>query len=74
MIQKKRRHLKWFESNKESQQKQSTVLQEEHKHQKETVELHIWESWKEGFELNLIRIDRYGNFRNLLFGNMFWII
>lgn len=40
----KRRHLKWFESNKESQQKQSAVLQEEHKHQKETVELHVWES------------------------------
>lgn len=58
----KRRHLKWFES----QQKQSTVLQEEHKHQKETVELHVWESpgkkglswiWKEEIDMETLEIS-----------------
>lgn len=66
MIQKKRRHLKWFENIKESQQKQSTVLQEEHKYQKETMELQVWEIlrknglgwiWKETIDMEILEIS-----------------
>lgn len=66
MIQKKRRHLKWFENNKKSQQKQSTVLQEEHKYQKETMELQVWEIlrknglgwiWKETIDMEILEIS-----------------
>lgn len=61
----KRRHLKWFENNKESQQKQST-LQEEHKYQKETMELQVWEIlrknglgwiWKETRDMEILEIS-----------------